>query len=86
MASLESESEHRQRRLTRRTKTLVICIYGTRFMARTSDKQGARHDFVRRDVRRNAPQQSKEMVEISRSMNNAVHLDRVTANNVKNQV
>ena len=40
-------------RLTRRTKTLVISILGARFMARTLYKEGACHDFVRRDVIRN---------------------------------
>ena len=42
------------RRITCETKTLIICINGVRFMARTSYEQGARHDFVSQDVRRNA--------------------------------
>ena len=42
------------RRLTCGTKTLVVCIYRARFMARTLYKERARHDFVRRHVSCNA--------------------------------
>ncbi len=40
-------------RITRRVTTLVIFIIRSRFMARTLYKEGACHDFVRRDVSRN---------------------------------
>ena len=53
--SLGSKGEFGQRRITSRTKTLVICnIRGTRFMARTLCEEGGCHDLdsVRRDVGR----------------------------------
>ncbi len=45
-----------------------------------------RDDFFAVDVMRNAPPSLNEMIEISGSMNNAVHLNRVTPNNVEHQI
>ncbi len=47
---------------------------------------GESNDFFLVDVIRNAPQQSNQMVEISGSMNNAVHLNRMTADNIEDQI
>ena len=49
-------------------------------------KEGSRHDFVRQDVMRNAPPRLNDMIKISGSMNNAVHLNRVAANDVEYQI
>lgn len=38
------------RRITNGTKSLDICRFRSRFMARTLYQEGARHDFVPQDV------------------------------------
>ena len=48
--------------------------------------RGNRDDFFANHVMRNAPRRSNQMVEISGSMNNAVHLNRMTANDVEHQI
>ncbi len=52
MNDLSTDGSHVALRITRRTKTLVICIFRSRFMARTLYKGGACHDFVRPNVMR----------------------------------
>ncbi len=47
---------------------------------------GNQDDFFAVGVMRNAPRRSNQMVEISGSMNNAVHLNRMTANDVEHQI
>ncbi len=42
--------------------------------------------FCARLLTRNAPPSLNEMIEISRSMNNAMHLNRVTPNNAEHKI
>ena len=46
----------------------------------------ARHCVIAADVMRKAPPRLNEMIKISGSMNNAVHLNRVAANDVEYQI